>query len=203
MALPALCLSVALAACSAGGSSGPTETELTLVPNVSTSDTLLPVSSDTLEPDDTGTLPPDAMFGGDLCSALENRDFSGMGRVRDKTPASIDSCQWTVGSGTVVVQLATPDEFDHPGTADEEIAPLDGVGLDAIGVDHGDTYQVFVKVENGYFSVTASSRSKAEALAAAAAPRATNAPAPPTTSTQPPTSGSTDSTDSTGPPSTT
>jgi hypothetical protein len=178
-----LCWSIVLAACSAGGSSGPTETELTLVPNVSTSDTLQPPSSDTLEPDVTGSLPPDAMFGGDLCSALEKRDFAGMGRVRDTSPASIDSCQWTVGSGTVIVKLATPDEFARPSTENEEIAPLDGVGLDAIGVDHGDTYQVYVQVENGYFSVTAANRENAESLAAAAAPRATAAPAPPTTST--------------------
>jgi hypothetical protein len=183
-----LCLSFVLAACSAGGSSGPTETELTLVPNVSTSDTLQPPSSDTLEPDDTGSLPPDAMFGGDMCSALENSDFAGMGKVRDKTPASIDSCQWTVGSGIVVVQLATPDEFARPSTSNEEIAPLDGVGLDAIGVDHGETYQVYVQVENGYFSVTAATKAKAETLAAAAAPRATAAPPPSTTSTEAPSS---------------
>ncbi len=192
-----VCLAFTLAACSAGGSSGPTETELTLVPNVSTSDTLQPPSSDTLEPDDTGTLPPDAMFGGDMCSALENDDFSGMGRVRDKTPASIDSCQWTVGSGTVIVKLATPDEFARPGTENEEIAPVDGVGLDAIGVDHGDNYQVYVQVENGYFSVTAATKAKAETLAGAAAPRATAAPAPPTTSTTEPPSSSTDETTTT------
>jgi hypothetical protein len=189
-----LCLSFVLAACSAGGSAGPAETELTLVPNVSTSDTLQPPSSDTLEPDNTGTLPPDAMFGGDMCTALENPDFAGMGRVRDKTPASVDSCQWTVGSGTVIVKLATPDEFARPGTTDEEIAPLDGVGIGAIGVDHGDNYQVYVQVENGFFSVTAATKAKAETLAAAAAPRATAAPAPPTTSTTVP-PASTDSTD--------
>lgn len=182
-----LCAAVLLAACSTGGADTQ-ETQLTLVPNPDTSDTLLPVITDDVETDDTGTLPPDALFGGDLCSALETTDFSGLGRVRDSSPLSIDSCQWTVGSGLVLVKLATPEEFARPGTADEEIAPVDGVGLDAIGVAHADRYQVYVQVENGYFSVTAPTQAAAERLAASAAPRATAAPPPATSTTEPPSS---------------
>ncbi len=167
-----LCASMLLAACSTGGVATE-ETQLTLVPNPDTSDTLLPVITDNIETDDTGTLPPDALFGGDLCSALETSDFSGLGRVRDTSPLSLDSCQWTVGTDVVIVKLATPDDFARPGTADEEIAPIDGVGLDAIGVAHPDSYQVYVRVENGHFSVTAPTPSAAERLAGAAAERAT------------------------------
>ena len=184
-----LCAAVVLAACSTGGVDTQ-DTQLTLVPNPDTSDTLLPVITDDVETDDTGTLPPDALFGGDLCAALDTTDFSGMGRVRDSSPLSLDSCQWTVGSGVVIVKLATPDEFARPGTEDEEIAPVDGVGIDAIGVAHIDRYQVYVQVENGYFSVTAPTQAAAERLAAAAAPRATAAPPPATSTstTEPPSS---------------
>jgi hypothetical protein len=182
-----LCAAVLLAACSTGGVATE-ETQLTLVPNPDTSDTLLPVITDAVETDDTGTLPPDALFGGDLCSALDASDFSGLGRVRDTSPLSLDSCQWTVSSGVVIVKLATPDDFARPGTADEEIAPVDGVGLDAIGVAHADNYQVYVRVENGHFSVTAPTEDAAVRLAAAAAPRATAAPPPATSTTEPPSS---------------
>jgi hypothetical protein len=188
-----LCAAVVLAACSTGGVDTQ-DTQLTLVPNPDTSDTLLPVITD-VETDDTGTLPPDALFGGDLCSALETTDFSGLGRVRDSSPLSIDSCQWTVGSGLVLVKLATPEEFARPGTAEEEIAPVDGIGIDAIGVAHADSYQVYVQVENGYFSVSAPTQAAAVRLAAAAAPRATAAPPPPATSTIDPAADSPTSTD--------
>ncbi len=142
-------------------------------PAPATPETLLPVVNDTDPPDDTGTLPADALFGGNLCAALEPADFSGLGTLGTPEPASADSCVYPVGSGSVVVQLATPDQFARPGTEGQEIAPVDGVGLGAIGVDLGGRYQVFVEVENGYFSVTADDRRPAERLAKAAAGRAT------------------------------
>lgn len=158
-----------LAACS-GGTDTTDVSGLTL-PLPSPPDTLLPPPADTQPPDVTEGLPPDAMFGGDLCTALVDADLAFLGRVRDVAALSADSCEWQVGTTAVQVQLASPAQFAQPGTADQEIAPVDGVGLDAIGVDLGGEYRVYVQVENGYFSVTAGSRIAAERLAAAAAER--------------------------------
>jgi hypothetical protein len=140
-------------------------------PTPAAPDTLHSVVVDTEPPDNTDTLPPDALFGGNLCGALERADTSGLGTFGVPELASTDSCVFQVGSGTVVVQLATPDQFAKPGVEGQEIAPVDGVGLGAIGVDLTDRYQVFVHVENGYFSVTAADRRIAERLAKAAAGR--------------------------------
>jgi hypothetical protein len=51
----------------------------------------------------------------------------------------------------------------------DEIADL---GLAARGVAHDDTYTVIVKVENGFYAVTAPTRATAVALADAAVQRA-------------------------------
>ncbi len=142
-------------------------------PTPAAPETLLPVVYDTDPPDDTATLPADALFGGNTCTALVPADFAGLGAPGEPVLASADSCAFPLGDGNVAVQLASPDQFSHPGNVDQEIAPVDGVGLDAIGVDLGDRYQVFVQVENGYFSVTAPDRRAAERLAKAAAGRAT------------------------------
>lgn len=175
MAVMAVAMAVPLAAaCSASGI--PDEPPLTVgtVPEPETTDTIAPPLSDPEPPDTTLGLPPDALFGGDVCTALTPGNLSFLGRVGEPDGQSIDSCAWPVGTDQqVLVQLATPDEFATPAPNGEEIAPLDGVGLDAIGVDFGDTYTVYVQVENGYFSVTAPTRRAAERLAAAAAPRAT------------------------------
>lgn len=165
----ALVLMMVLAACS-GGTDTTDVSGLTL-PLPSPPDTLLPPPDDTQPPDVTEALPPDAMFGGDVCTALTEDDLAFLGRVRDVAAASADSCEWQVGTTSVLVQLASPAQFAQPGTADQEIAPVDGVGIDAIGVDLGGEYRVYVQVENGYFSVTAGSRTTAERLAADAAER--------------------------------
>lgn len=141
-------------------------------PTPSAPDTLQPVVVDTEPPDNTDPLPADALFGGNLCAALDRADVSGLGAFGTPELASTDSCVFPVGAGTVVVQLATPDQYAKPGAEGQEIAPVDGVGLGAIGVDLTDRYQVFVQVENGYFSVTAADRRIAERLAKAAAGRA-------------------------------
>lgn len=180
---PARLLLVALvlagSACSAGGTSEP-DPDATL-PLPEATDTLLPIVSDTIAVETTASLPQDALFGGDVCAALELRDLSSLGATGRGIPQSIDSCVWEVEAGTVTVQLATEDEFDTPGGGGYDLVPLDGVGLRAVGIDLGAAFEVFVKVENGFFSVTAPTRDAAERLAAVAAPRATR----PVTSTVP------------------
>lgn len=165
----ALALATALAGC--GGEPAATDVSGLTLPLPSPPDTLLPPPDDTQPPDVTDSIPADAMFGGDVCTALEPDDFAGLGDVEDGGALSADSCEWTLDDGTVVVQLASADQFAQPATSNEEIAPIDGVGLDAIGVDLGDRYRIFVQVENGYFSVTAPTRRIAERLAADAAER--------------------------------
>ncbi|MFM2079233.1 MAG: hypothetical protein RJA49_3123 [Actinomycetota bacterium] len=162
---------VALVGCS-GGSAAPTASGAAAFPTPAPPDTLLPVIVDTEPPDVTDTLPADAMFGGDPCSALEHADFSGLGTAGAPNLLSTDACEFPLSGSTVLVQLASPDQFARPGTSGQEIAPVDGVGLDAIGVALGDRYEVFVQVENGYFSVTADTRATAVRLAKAAAGRA-------------------------------
>ena len=151
----------------------PTASGQSPFPTPAAPETLQPVVVDTEPPDDTATLPADALFGGALCAALERADVGGLGAFGTPEPASVDSCVFPIGADSVLVQLATPDQFARPGTEGQEIAPVQGVGLGAIGVDLGDRYQVYVHVENGYFSVTAADRRAAERLAAAAAGRAT------------------------------
>lgn len=172
-ALAGMLLTCTVAACSAGGVTDTAPGTVGTIPEPETTDTLAPPLSDPEPPDTTLGLPPDALFGGDPCTALTDREMAFLGRVDEGTLATIDSCVWVVGGDEqVVVQLATPDEFATPAPNGEEIAPVDGVGLGAIGVDRGATYEVYVQVENGYFSVTAPDRSAAERLAALAAPRA-------------------------------
>jgi hypothetical protein len=133
-------------------------------------------------------MPADALFGGDPCTALTDADFrgvslggSGSGRVTDTAALSADSCQYLLQVGTreyeVVVQVQSPTDFLNPGVTDEVVDELDGPGLAARGVTHatadGEEYEVIVKVENGFFSVTAPDQASAVALATKAEPRAT------------------------------
>jgi hypothetical protein len=176
---------VLLAACSGGAEE--TSGSATL-PAPSAPDTLLPVPNDTQPPDVTESLPPDALFGGDVCTALTDDDFRGVsidgrgaGRVTDSAALSEDSCQYLVQVGSreyeVVVQVQSPSDFLNPGVTGEVVDELDGPGLAARGVTHttetGEEYEVIVKVGNGFFSVTAPDRASAVALATKAEPRAT------------------------------
>lgn len=179
------CAAMLLSACSGGDEE--TSGSATL-PTPSAPDTLLPVPNDTQPPDVTESLPPDALFGGDLCTALTEDDFRGVsidgrgaGRVTDSAALSADSCQYLVQVGSreyeVVVQVQSPGDFLNPGVTDEVVDELDGPGLAARGVTHataaGEEYEVIVKVENGFFSVTAPDQASAVALATKAEPRAT------------------------------
>ena len=60
----------------AAPTSRPSGTVGLTLPMPAAPDTLLPVPDDTQPPDITETLPPDALFGGDLCTALVDGDFA-------------------------------------------------------------------------------------------------------------------------------
>jgi hypothetical protein len=168
---------VAVALCSlvaCRGDNTPSDASGATLPLPAAPDTLLPVLDETVPPEISTTLPPDALFGGDLCAALVAGDFSG--RLTGTNPLSVDSCQYLVTSGgkefAVVVQARSQGDFVSPGTTDDVVDEIADLGLAARGVDHGDTYTVIVKVENGFYAVTAPTRATAVALADAAVQRA-------------------------------
>lgn len=149
--------------------------------------TLLPEVVETFVPDDTNTLPPDTLFGGDLCSSLVAADFSSAtfagvstGRLQDALDLADDLCGYVVrvsGSDyTIKVRARSESEFSENG---QEAEALTGIGVAAAGVERepdeafpDGSYEVFVKVDNGYFSVLSTDASSARALAKAAAKRA-------------------------------
>jgi hypothetical protein len=153
------------------------------VPLVSEPATLLPVLDDTLPGDITVPLAPDTLFGGDLCTALTESDFSatsiggsGKGKLTAATSLGEDACSYEVHVGSndivVVVRATTADDFDHPVTTAQEIDKFSNLGEEAIGVARGnDSYEVIVRASTGYFSVTTPDKASARALAAAAVKR--------------------------------
>lgn len=194
--LPALLL---MAACDEPAATPPDRTPdpTATLPYPSAPDTVLPDAVETL-PVEEGTAPPGALFGGDLCAALDDSDFGDVA-IDEVLPLSVDSCQYTVGDGIVIVVKAlseadfvaaqtpdttpetapdtTPGTTDPTGTGDTTpvTAPpvaLSGIGEEAFGIDLGDQYRVVVQVDNGWFSVTAPDASTARALARAAVRRA-------------------------------
>lgn len=171
-------LAIASAACS---ESAPTTTEAPPAPATSDAVTLLPVVTPPNTPDTT--LPPDAMFGGNMCSALtaadiESTSYRGIGTapLTSTDSPSPDSCSYTVGtdprSATVLVQMISPDDFAAPPASNEIAEPVTGLGLAARSINHGATVEVQVQVRNGYFSVTTPDGASARRLAERAAPRA-------------------------------
>lgn len=172
----------ALVACSPPASDPPETVGPVSIDTVPT--TLLAEVVDSTLPDDSVVVPPGALFGGDLCTALEEADFTrvviageGRGELLAFDGLSVDSCGYTVGVGdveyTIVVQAHTADDFERPPTTDEVRDDVSGVGIAAFGVARGDTaYEVIVQVANGYFSVTTPDPASAKALAGMAAERA-------------------------------
>jgi hypothetical protein len=180
-----LCMVLLLAACS--GTNEPSSASGVTLPLPPEPETLLPVPDDTQPPDVTDSIPPDALFGGDLCTSLEEPDFAGVdlggrgaGHLTSTGALSIDSCQYLLSVGSheyeVMVQVQSPADFRNPATSDQVVDEIDGLGLAARGLAHttaaGDEYEVIVKVDNGFFSVTAPDKDSALALAAKAVPRA-------------------------------
>lgn len=153
------------------------------VPVATVVDTLLPVVADTLPVDNTATIAPETLFGGEPCNALVAGDFSitfagvAIGKLTGFTTLAEDACGYDVRAGgtdyVVIVQAETADDFDHPVTTAQAIDKFSDIGEEAIGVARGDdSYEVLVRVSNGYFSVTSPDKGSARALAAAAADRA-------------------------------
>ncbi|MEQ1699813.1 MAG: hypothetical protein ABMA25_06875 [Ilumatobacteraceae bacterium] len=149
--------------------------------------TLLPEVVVSFVPDDTNTLPPDTLFGGNLCSALVAADFSSVtfagvstGRLTDTLDITDDLCGYVVRvSGTdytIKVRARSQSEFSENG---QQAEALTGIGVAASGVEReadesfpDGSYEVFVKVDNGYFSVLTTDASSAKSLAKAAVERA-------------------------------
>jgi len=154
------------------------------VPLVSEAGTLLPVLPDTLPPDNTATIAPGTLFSGNPCSALVGTDFSSVtfagaatGTLTSFSLLGEDTCGYDIRVGgtdyQVVVQVASPDEFDHPVTTAQPIDRFSDLGDEAIGVARGDDrYEVIVRVSNGFFGVTTPDENSARALAGKAVERA-------------------------------
>ena len=192
------------AACT--GDSEPASQQTATLPTPAEPDTLLPVPDNTLAPDVTDTLPPDLLFGGNLCTALTAADIAAVpiagstgARLGEAISAADDQCQFDVLVGirrvAITVKARSLADFVTPSQTGEPIDEIKGLSLAARGVQHADTYEVLVKVDNGFFAVIAPDRPTAEALAERAIPRAA-APAasasPPSTSPTPPPSNSED-----------
>jgi len=152
-------------------------------PTESAPPSLLPVVVDSNVVENTETLAPDTLFGGDPCMALTAAEIaavsfggSGTGRLTDTQQPSDDVCSYVVSVGSkqvfVLVRARLAADFDQPAATDETVEALSGLGNAARGVAHADTYEVFVQVDNGYFSVTAPLKATARALAKAAVQRA-------------------------------
>lgn len=149
--------------------------------------TLLPEVIATFVPDDTNTLPPDTLFGGNLCTSLVAADFRsvtfagvGTGRLTDTLDLADDLCGYVVRIGgddfTIKVRARSESEFNENG---QEAEALTGIGVAAAGLEReaddiypDGSYEVFVKVENGYFSVLTPDGPSARALAKLAVERA-------------------------------
>ena len=225
-------IAVLLTACSGGGV---TSTSGLTLPAPQAPDTLLPSENVTDPPIDTSPIPANAMFGGDVCTAITAADAARVfnARLVDATPLALDTCRFLVGTGArqvdVRVGLSTIAEFTAPqqrdtsgvgptvptspvteattdsdipntaqppapsaappvvtdtpsGTGDAtttevvagpppEVEELSGVGLAVRGLRQGRFYEVYVKVDRGFFTVLAPTKADAIALAKLIVPR--------------------------------
>lgn len=149
-----------------------------------TTTTLLEYVPDTDPPDPTAapTVPPQSLFGGDPCTALVAVDFTlviggvARGELIDVAPLTDDTCGFLVGVAdqqfNISVQAIDATTFGRQPADDEERTALVDTGLSAFGVAGEAGYEVWVKVDNGYFVVTAPDQPTAMHLARAAAKRA-------------------------------
>ena len=163
--------------CQASEGSDPPDTVGSL-PIADVATTLLPDVVVSYVPDDT--LPPGVLFGGLLCTALSADDFEGVvvagaGRATllQTLEVADDVCGFVVRAGgdeyTILVRARNVVDFEQPATSDFDPEALTGVGQAAMGVTRSDdTYEVYVRVAAGYFSVNAPDRASALALARAA-----------------------------------
>ena len=172
-----LCVVALLGACQAQTADPPDTVGSLPLPEEAT--TLLPDVVVSYVPDDT--LPPGVLFDGQLCNALTADDLSsvsidGAGRATLLATQELadDLCGFVVRAGgdeyTLLVRARSIADFEQPATSDFDPEALTGVGEAAMGVARADgTYEVYVRVANGYFSVNTPDRASALALARAAA----------------------------------
>jgi hypothetical protein len=211
---------VALTGCTGNGA---TATSGLTLPVPQDPDTLLPSENVTDPPIDTNPVSPNAMFHGDVCTALTPSDVTRVfgARLVDATPLSLDTCRFLIGNGAkqidVRVGLSSIEEFtapqqrdirdvgptvptspvtesttdsDIPNTAQPptpvitdtpsgtdatttevvagpapEVEELNGVGLAVRGLQQGRFYELYVKVDRGFFTVLAPTKADAIALA--------------------------------------
>lgn len=172
----------ALAACHSENAD-PTDT-VGSIPIETTPTTLLPVVVDTLPPEVSTTLPAGLLFGGDLCTALTANDFarvpiggSGTGDLIRQAPLSDDTCGYNVQLGrdeiTIIVRARAASDADIPGADGSAPEPISGLGLEASVRELADgTFDVIVRVDNGWFSVNSIDRDSAIGFAQRAVTRA-------------------------------
>lgn len=165
----ALAVALVLAACS-GESSAPATTSEFYFPPDSAASTLLPVIPDTLPSPESVVIPPDALFGGDLCDALDTDEVA----VVKVEYLAVDTCQFTLAgaAGEVVrIEVVTGAEFlERPSdAADEDLTGWPDTAEVAWSTAVFAGMRVMVRVENGYFGVTAPSLAVARRMARSAA----------------------------------
>lgn len=177
----ALGLAIALVTCRQE-TTAPSDT-VGVVPEATTT-TLLEFVPDTDPPDPTAepTVPLEFLFGGDPCRALTAVDFTvvigglGRGQLIDAGLLSEDECGYLVivvgQEYNISVKAIDGAAFGRPPADDEERTALTGIGLAAYIVPVDAVFTVWVKVDNGYFIVTAPDEELALHLAEAAARRA-------------------------------
>ena len=193
--------SAAVAACTDATVETPPGTVGAVEPPATLETLLPVVTDSTIEVIDTGSVAPGTMFGGNLCSALSEAELLSAASsippsgtdpenvgseesVVEPGPVGIvavsaDACRFVVRDPvrySVLVRIRSVFDFESPdlddpagGTLVKDAVP--GIGSEAIGVERGVLYEVVVKVDDGFFSVTAPDRDVAVRLARAAADR--------------------------------
>lgn len=165
----ALAVVLLVSACS-GESSAPATTSEFYFPPDEAASTLLPVIPETLPSTDSVVIPPDALFGGDLCDALDTDEVA----VAKVEYLAVDTCLFTLeGSAAEVVRIevVTGAEFiERPSeSSEEDVTGWPDTADAAWSVTVFAGIRVMVRVENGYFGVTAPSLAVARRMARSAA----------------------------------
>ena len=156
-----------LSSCS-GSSAAPGTTSEFYFPPDSAASTLLPVIPETLPPPDSVSIPPDALFGGDLCDALDTTEVA----VERVEYLAIDTCQFTLASGeTVRIEaMSASDYLERPSDAtSEDLTGWPETAETAWSAAVIGGARVMVRVGNGWYGVTAPTLALARRTARSAA----------------------------------
>jgi hypothetical protein len=191
----------AVAACTGATAETPPGTVGAIEPPPTLETLLPVVTDSTIEVLDTGSVAPGTMFGGNLCSALTEGELLSVASLvppsgtdpenvgSEETvvepgavgvvAVSADACRFVVREPvrySVLVRIRSVFDYESPELVDPTGSTLvedtvTGIGVGAIGVASGVLYEVVVKVDDGFFSVSAPDRQAAIRLARAAAER--------------------------------